>query len=252
MSLFQNIKNIFKSKSFDLDTLNENEQEYILTEAIKKFVGKYDNYEIKKKDKYRYGEGFEDIDFTQGYGTTGISSLSHFYNRFINKHFEDNLALLNEYRKIANSPEVSVVIEDAINESTQTNSYGDILKLKIVNEEFNDVIKESLMFEFDAGVFPPETFGIKGTDSVFNKAKAIEKVLNEIADITIKKGAWGVDASPLAEMNNIPMMHLNTKDEGKYFWYHHGEADTPDKINPKDLNDCIAAIAAMMYIYADL
>jgi carboxypeptidase Q len=109
-----------------------------------------------------------------------------------------------------------------------------------------------LMFEFDAGVFPPETFGIKGTDSVFNKAKAIEKVLNEIADITIKKGAWGVDASPLAEMNNIPMMHLNTKDEGKYFWYHHGEADTPDKINPKDLNDCIAAIAAMMYIYADL
>ena len=112
--------------------------------------------------------------------------------------------------------------------------------------------KHVLLFEFDSGVFPPGEFGVNGTDSVFYKAKSIEKVLNEIGKISVKKGAWGIDAGQLADMNNIPLMHINTEDDGKYFWYHHSETDMPDKINPKDLNDCIAAIAAMIYIYADL
>lgn len=109
-----------------------------------------------------------------------------------------------------------------------------------------------LVFEFDSGCFPPGTFGIKGSDSVYNKVKSIEKVLNEISNIKVSKGAWGIDAQQIADMNNIPLMNLNTNDEGKYFWYHHAATDTPDKIDPKDLNNCIAAIAAMMYIYADM
>lgn len=109
-----------------------------------------------------------------------------------------------------------------------------------------------LMFEFDAGAFPPEKFGFKGPDSLYKKIKAIEPVLQIIDEITVKKGAWGVDASKLAEKKNIPLMHLNTKDEGKYFWYHHSPMDTPDKIDPKDLNKCIASIAAIMYIIANM
>ncbi len=109
-----------------------------------------------------------------------------------------------------------------------------------------------LMFEFDSGVFPPGEFGVNGSDSVFYKAKSIEKVLRDFGNISVKRGAWGIDAQQIAEQNNIPLMHINTEDDGKYFWYHHSATDTPDKINPKDLNDCIAAIAAMIYIYADL
>ncbi|MFH1052475.1 MAG: M20/M25/M40 family metallo-hydrolase [bacterium] len=109
-----------------------------------------------------------------------------------------------------------------------------------------------LMFEFDSGVFPPGEFGINGSDSVYAKAKSIEKVLNEIGKIAVKRGAWGIDAQQIADLNKIPLMHINTEDDGKYFWYHHAATDTPDKINSKDLNDCIAAIAAMIYIYADL
>jgi len=109
-----------------------------------------------------------------------------------------------------------------------------------------------LLMEFDAGIFYGGSFGVKGSDSVFFKAKSIEKVLNEIMPITIDKGAWGIDAQQLAEMNNVPLMNFNTEDEGKYFWYHHAENDTPDKIDPKDMNLSIAAIAAMIYIYADL
>ncbi|MFC2131725.1 M20/M25/M40 family metallo-hydrolase [Bacteroidota bacterium] len=109
-----------------------------------------------------------------------------------------------------------------------------------------------LMFEFDSGAFPPGELGVNGSDSVIAKAKSIEKVLREIGNIRVKKGAWGIDAQQLAKINNIPLMHINTDDKGKYFWYHHAATDTPDKIDPKDMNDCIAVIAAMIYIYADL
>jgi len=50
----------------------------------------------------------------------------------------------------------------------------------------------------------------------------------------------------------VPGMSLGTDDDGKYFWYHHSAADTPDKVDPKHLNQCIAAIAIATYIYADL
>jgi len=109
-----------------------------------------------------------------------------------------------------------------------------------------------LMMEFDAGIFHEGSFGINSSDTIFTKTKSIEKVLNLIMPILVHKGAWGIDAQQLADMNNIPLMNFNTNDEGKYFWYHHSEADTPDKIDPKDMNNCIAAIAAMIYIYADL
>jgi len=109
-----------------------------------------------------------------------------------------------------------------------------------------------LLFEFDSGIFPIGEFGINGSDSVFSKAKSIEKVLRDFGNIRIKKGAWGIDAQQLAELKKIPLMNFNTDDEEKYFWFHHSATDTPDKINPKDMNDCIAAIAAMMYIYSDL
>lgn len=109
-----------------------------------------------------------------------------------------------------------------------------------------------LMFEFDSGVFPKIDFGIKGNDSVFAKAKSIEKVLQILGRIPVHKGAWGVDAGQIAKLNNISLMSMNTDDQGKYFWFHHSPADMPDAVDPQAMNDCVAAIAAMIYIYADL
>jgi carboxypeptidase Q len=46
-------------------------------------------------------------------------------------------------------------------------------------------------------------------------------------------------------------MGLNV-DGSRYFWYHHSDADTVDKIDPKDLNLCVAALAVLVYVVADL
>lgn len=111
--------------------------------------------------------------------------------------------------------------------------------------------KHVLAFEFDSGVFPPGELGFRGPDSLFNILKAMEPVLKKVNNIRVNKGGWGVDISYLTRAG-VPSLSLNTDDEGRYFLYHHGPADTVDKIDPKDFNECIAAIAIAVYIYADL
>ncbi len=109
-----------------------------------------------------------------------------------------------------------------------------------------------LMFEFDSGVFEPQSIGFSGSDAQMETVKGFEPYLKILDDsISVVKGGWGVDISPLAKQNNIPVMSLGTNDEGKYFWYHHSATDTPDKVNPAVMNKCIAAIAISLYLYSE-
>ncbi|MGA2298140.1 MAG: M20/M25/M40 family metallo-hydrolase [FCB group bacterium] len=116
--------------------------------------------------------------------------------------------------------------------------------------------KHSLLFEFDSGVFPPSSINYGGDDSILKYLQSFEPLFTQIDDsIKISKGGWGVDISALAKQNNVPVMSLGTgisDKESKYFWYHHSPADTVDKIDPKEFNKCIAAIALALYIYADM
>ena len=78
-------------------------------------------------------------------------------------------------------------------------------------------------------------------------------LLNKIRPIDALKATWvGVDIGPMMRQNNVPGIGLNTDDNEEYFWYHHAAIDTPDKIDPLTFNQCIAAIALIVYIYADL
>jgi carboxypeptidase Q len=64
-------------------------------------------------------------------------------------------------------------------------------------------------------------------------------------------GGGGVDIGPMMK-EGVPGMSIETADNGKYFWYHHSNSDTVDKINPQDFNQTIAAVALAIYIYSDL
>ena len=41
-------------------------------------------------------------------------------------------------------------------------------------------------------------------------------------------------------------------DGSRYFWYHHSDGDTLDKLDPGELARCVAAMAVMAYVVADL
>jgi carboxypeptidase Q len=49
----------------------------------------------------------------------------------------------------------------------------------------------------------------------------------------------------------VPGMSLDVVGE-KYFWFHHTEADTVDKLDPREMGECVAALAVMAYVVADL
>jgi len=108
-----------------------------------------------------------------------------------------------------------------------------------------------LMFEFDSGVFPPQRIGYNGPDSIYTKVKEFEPLLKLVGDIEVHEGGGGVDIRPMMQLG-VPGMSINTKDDGKYFWYHHGPSDTPDKVDPDDMNRCAAAIAIAVYLYSEL
>jgi len=49
----------------------------------------------------------------------------------------------------------------------------------------------------------------------------------------------------------VPIMELRV-DGPKYFWFHHTEADTVDKLSRDEFNLCVAALAVMSHVAADL
>ena len=58
------------------------------------------------------------------------------------------------------------------------------------------------------------------------------------------------DIGPIMQ-RGVPGMGLN--DDGtRYFWYHHSDADTVDKLDPREVARCVAAMAVMSYVVADL
>jgi carboxypeptidase Q len=110
--------------------------------------------------------------------------------------------------------------------------------------------KHVLAFESDGGVFKPEGFGFTGSAELFARYKAVAALLAPIGAAGMKVGGGGADIGPLAQYA-VPMMNIDV-DETKYFWYHHTQADMPDKLNPDEINKCAAAIAVMMFAAADM
>jgi carboxypeptidase Q len=110
--------------------------------------------------------------------------------------------------------------------------------------------KHILAFESDGGIFKPQGFGFTGIPELFKVYTAAATLLHPIQSAEVKVGGGGADISPLIAQS-IPQMSIEIEGS-KYFWFHHTQADTPDKIDPLDLNKCAAAIAVMMYVAADL
>jgi carboxypeptidase Q len=107
-----------------------------------------------------------------------------------------------------------------------------------------------LAIETDAGVFAPRGFGFQGSDSAFALVQAIGPLLERTGATAITRGGGGADIGPIMR-EGVPGMGLNV-DGTRYFWYHHSDADTIDKIDPRELALCVATLAVMAYVVADM
>lgn len=107
-----------------------------------------------------------------------------------------------------------------------------------------------LAMESDSGVFKPLGYGFSGSDEAFAIISAIGKLLAPIDAGEIIRGGGGADIGPLMQ-EGVPGMGLRV-DGSRYFWYHHTAADTIDKLSEKEYQKCIASMAVMAYVVADM
>ena len=114
----------------------------------------------------------------------------------------------------------------------------------------DELDKHIVAIESDAGVFAPTGFGFTGSKKARNVIENIHELLKPIKANQITD--WG-RAPDIATLNDegIPVMSLNVE-SSKYFWYHHTAADTFDKVDFYDFNKCIAAMAIMAFVIADM
>ena len=123
----------------------------VITEEIKAFSGKGQYKTNLKRILATKGEGWETLTDIPGYGATQASSFNTFYNTYINRIFESEVQRINEYRAMANAGEISDVIEDAVNESTQEDDIGEVFHLNIKDKKLqkNENVVNNLKNEFN-------------------------------------------------------------------------------------------------------
>jgi len=113
----------------------------------------------------------------------------------------------------------------------------------------SELPRHVLAIESDRGTFQPVGFSFVGGDAARRAVKALAAPLARIgADKILSQGSEA-DVGVL-QRDGVPTMAL-LDDGAKYFWYHHTEADTVDKLNPAELSACVAAMAVAAWQVAD-
>lgn len=118
------------------------------------------------------------------------------------------------------------------------------------DQHLDELDDHVLAIESDAGVFKPTGFGFSGTDEAYALVAEIGQLLEKIEAGDVARGGGGADIGPLMR-EGVPGMGLNV-DRSRYFDYHHTHADMLDKLDPHEFNLCIATMAIMAYVAADM
>ncbi len=113
-----------------------------------------------------------------------------------------------------------------------------------------EVPNHVLAIESDAGVFAPEGFCFAGTDSAFAVVQGSGSLLAPIGAGRVTRGGGGADIGPIMALG-VPGAGLEV-DRSRYFWYHHTEADTVDKLQPDEVARSVAVLAVLAYVAAEL
>jgi carboxypeptidase Q len=115
-----------------------------------------------------------------------------------------------------------------------------------------ELSRHVMAMESDNGVFNPRGYVLGGSDSAAAVIRQVAALMQPIGATGLERvdGSPAADTEPLAAAG-VPAMELDV-DGSRYFWYHHSDADMLDKLDPAELARCVAAMAVMAYVVADL
>ncbi len=116
----------------------------------------------------------------------------------------------------------------------------------------SELDRHVLAMESDGGAFLPKGYLFAGSDSAAATVRQVASLLASIDATGVEQVTESpeADIEPLVELG-VPGIGLDVDGE-RYFWYHHTEGDTLDKLDPAEVARCVAAMAVMAYVVADL
>ncbi len=122
----------------------------------------------------------------------------------------------------------------------------------------NKVKNHYAAIEMDGGPEKPTGFDFTSPSSMppslsndmRTRVNAIATLLRRIGADKIQDGDSEADVEPLVQAG-VPALGLRTV-MTHYFDYHHSQADTFDKVDPDDFRRCVATLAVMGYVLADM
>ena len=114
----------------------------------------------------------------------------------------------------------------------------------------SEIEKHVMALESDNGVFKPHGIGITAGEGGLAMAADIATLLAPIGADSATVGGGGADTGPIGALG-VPTMSPNV-DGTRYFWYHHSSADTMDKLDPREMAECVALMAVVAYVVADM
>lgn len=113
-----------------------------------------------------------------------------------------------------------------------------------------EVDKHVLAMESDNGVFDVRGFGITAGEGAMTMAADIGSLFSSFGATEVTAGGGGADIGPIAALG-VPTISP-TVDGTKYFWYHHSNADTMDKLDPREMAENVALLSVLAYVAADM
>lgn len=115
----------------------------------------------------------------------------------------------------------------------------------------HDMKNHLIGIESDSGAFTPKGFGFTGSEKAMPYLEEICQLLEPVQPAKMEWGCHGTDVMKLLVGGGVPAMHLMV-DRTRYFWFHHTDADTIDKLSVKEMQECTAYMAVMAYTIADM
>lgn len=107
-----------------------------------------------------------------------------------------------------------------------------------------------LAMESDNGVFRPRALNIGAGPGGLEMGRAIASLLRGVGVDSAQAGGPQADISPLYALG-VPVATIDV-DPWRYFWHHHSDSDTIDKLNPVDLSRNAAIFAVVANVAANM
>lgn len=111
--------------------------------------------------------------------------------------------------------------------------------------------------EMDGGAEKLRGFGLSiagpgeaAMEAAMERLRGIAALMRPLGNVEIVRGGGGADISPLMREGVPGIGHLTTG--RRYFEWHHTEADTLDKVDRRELQEHVAALAVLGYVLADM